>query len=209
MSCVGKTLSTTPCVPPASGIYPAWVSIPAGNAACPSTSHRRRHCAGTANSAFAYAKPVSQLVSKLKFRGQIQLARLFGELLADHIGCIGSPAQAVLPVPLHPRRLRSRGFNQALEIARPLSRALSLPMLTDTVHRHRDTQPQAEQSARQRERNIRGAFVPGKPVAYQCVAIVDDVMTSGHTVSEIAKLLRQAGVGQIEVWCVARAWPHK
>lgn len=160
-------------------------------------------------SAFAYAKPVSQLVSKLKFRGQIQLARLFGELLADHIGCIGSPAQAVLPVPLHPRRLRSRGFNQALEIARPLSRALSLPMLTDTVHRHRDTQPQAEQSARQRERNIRGAFVPGKPVAYQCVAIVDDVMTSGHTVSEIAKLLRQAGVGQIEVWCVARAWPHK
>ena len=159
-------------------------------------------------SAFAYANPISQLVSKLKFRGQLQLARLFGELLAEHITCLGSQAQAVLPVPLHPRRLRSRGYNQALEIARPVSRALALPIVQDAVTRQRDTQPQAEQSAVQRERNIRGAFVPGKPVTYQCVAIVDDVMTSGHTVNEIATLLRQSGVEQIEVWCVARAWPH-
>ena len=121
---------------------------------------------------------------------------------------MGSQAQALLPVPLHPRRLRSRGYNQALEIARPVSRALALPIVQDAVTRQRDTQPQAEQSAVQRERNIRGAFVPGKPVTYQSVAIVDDVMTSGHTVNEIATLLRQSGVEQIEVWCVARAWPH-
>lgn len=159
-------------------------------------------------SAFAYANPVSQLVAKLKFRGQLQLARLFGELLAMQIQTMGSEVQAVLPVPLHPTRLGQRGFNQALEIARPVTRALSLPLVNDSVERRRDTQPQAEQSALQRERNIRGAFTLTKPAGYRRVAIVDDVMTSGHTVNEIAKLLRQTGVEQIEVWCVARAWPH-
>lgn len=159
-------------------------------------------------SAFAYANPVSQLVAKLKFRGQLHLARLFGELLAMQIHTLGSEAQAVLPVPLHPKRLGQRGFNQALEIARPLARLLSLPLVNDSLERSRDTQPQAEQSALQRERNIRSAFALSKSVGYQRVAIVDDVMTSGHTVNEIAKLLRQNGVEQIEVWCVARAWPH-
>jgi ComF family protein len=159
-------------------------------------------------SGFAYAQPISQLVAKLKFRGQIQLARLFGELLVIQIASLGSHAQAVLPVPLHPKRLRHRGFNQALEIARPVSRQLSLPILHDTVYRCRNTQPQAEQPAGWRAQNIQGAFELNKSVAYKQVAIVDDVMTSGHTVNEIAQLLRQAGVEQIEVWCVARAWPH-
>ena len=159
-------------------------------------------------SGFAYAQPVAQLVAKLKFRGQIQLARLFGELLIRPVQAGNSQAQAILPVPLHPGRLRQRGFNQALEIARPLSRALHLPLLTDMVYRHRDTQPQSEQSAARREGNIRDAFSLNQPPVFQHVAIVDDVMTSGHTVNEIAKLLRAAGVTQIEVWCVARAWSH-
>lgn len=158
-------------------------------------------------SGFAYAQPVSQLVAKLKFRGQIQLARLFGELLFTPVTAV-SQAQAILPVPLHPTRLRQRGFNQALEIARPLSRMLRLPLLTDSVYRSRDTQPQSEQSADRRERNIRGAFHLSRPPACWNVAIIDDVMTSGHTVNEIARLLRAAGVARIEVWCVARAWPH-
>jgi ComF family protein len=160
-------------------------------------------------SAFAYAPPVSQLVAKLKFRGQIQLARLLGELLAKKIESAGrTQAQALLPVPLHPARLRQRGFNQALEIARPLTQTLGLPLLSDCIQRCRDTRPQSDQAATQRERNIRGAFGIHQPPTYSRIAIVDDVMTSGHTVNEIAKLLRTAGVEQIEVWCVARAWPH-
>jgi len=158
-------------------------------------------------SAFAYAPPVSQLVSKLKFHGQIQLARLFGELLASPVLSAKSQAQALLPVPLHPGRLRQRGFNQALEIARSLSRAVHLPLLTHCVYRNRNTEPQSAQIAAQRERNIRGAFSLNQPPGHQHIAIVDDVMTSGHTVNEIAKQLRAAGVKQIEVWCVARAWP--
>ena len=128
--------------------------------------------------------------------------------MAAQILSVGSQAQAVLPVPLHLKRLRHRGFNQALEIARPITRILALPIVNDAVYRRCDTQPQAEQPAAQRERNIRGAFELGKSVDYKHIAIVDDVMTSGHTVNEIAQLLRQAGVEQIEVWCVARAWPH-
>jgi ComF family protein len=159
-------------------------------------------------SAFAYTTPVSQLVSKLKFRGQLHLARLFGELLAGQIGAGGTKVQAVLPVPLHPRRLRHRGFNQALEIARPIGHSLCLPIVCDAVTRQRDTPPQSAQPAGERARNIRGAFTLNKSVAYARVAIVDDVMTSGHTVSEIAKLLRHSGVEHIEVWCVARAWRH-
>lgn len=159
-------------------------------------------------SAFAYATPVSQLVSKLKFHGQLQLARLLGEMLAKHLFSAGPSVEALVPVPLHPGRLRQRGFNQALEIARPISTALTLPILHDAVYRQRETQPQAEQPASRRECNIRGAFTPGVLPAVKRLAIVDDVMTSGHTVGEIAKVLRQVGVEQIEVWCVARAWPR-
>lgn len=160
-------------------------------------------------SGFAYAEPVSRLVGKLKFQGQIQLARLLGELLVDRIARTDSTAQAILPVPLHPRRLRQRGFNQALEIARPLGRARSLPILNDTVYRHRDTEPQSSQTATHRRQNVRGAFSLRRHPPYRHLAIVDDVMTSGHTVNEIAQLLRRAGVIHIEIWCVARAWPHQ
>jgi ComF family protein len=159
-------------------------------------------------SRFAYAKPVSQLVARLKFHDQLPLARLFGELLALAILSADSPVQAVLPVPLHSKRLRHRGFNQALEIARPLARTLGLPIVNDVIVRCRDTLPQAEQAAVQRERNIRSAFKLTKSLGYKRIAIVDDVMTSGHTVGEIAKLLRRGGAEQVEVWCVARAWPH-
>lgn len=160
-------------------------------------------------SGFAYAEPVSQLVSKLKFQGRIQLARLFGELLLERIASTDSAVRAILPVPLHSRRLRQRGFNQALEIARPLARGLQLPILTDAVLRQRDTQPQSNQSATHRRHNVRGAFRLQTAPPYRQLAIVDDVMTSGHTVNEIAQLLRRTGVERIEIWCVARAWAQR
>lgn len=160
-------------------------------------------------SSFAYASPVSQLVSKLKFRGQIQLARLLGELLLNTVQSAAPQAQAILPVPLHRQRLQQRGFNQAVEIARPLSKRLGIPLLLQGIERQRDTLPQSEQNAGQRAANVRGAFRIKQPLDYQRIAIVDDVMTSGHTVNEIARQLRATGVERIEVWCVARAWPHK
>lgn len=159
-------------------------------------------------SSFAYAPPVSHLISRLKFRSQIQLARLFGTLLLNAVQSSGSQAQAILPVPLHSRRLRQRGFNQALEIARPLSRGLGIPLLLHNIERERNTLPQSTQNARHRDANVRSAFLLRQPPDYRYIAILDDVMTSGHTVGEIAWLLRKSGVEKIEVWCVARAWPH-
>jgi len=149
------------------------------------------------------------MVGKLKFHGQIQLAQLLGELLLGRINSAGSEVQAIMPVPLHARRLRQRGFNQALEIARPISHGLRLPLLTQTIYRQHDTRPQSDQPASHRERNVRGAFRLQRPPGFQRIAIVDDVMTSGHTANEMAKILRGAGVEQIEVWCVARAWPQR
>ncbi|MEJ2361802.1 MAG: ComF family protein [Gammaproteobacteria bacterium] len=157
---------------------------------------------------YGYADPIAQLVSKLKFRGQIQLARLFGELLAERVADSANQIQAILPVPLHPRRLRQRGFNQALEIARSLARQHGLPILRHGLYRQRDTLPQSSQVRDQRRQNVRGAFCLNRLPALDSIAIVDDVMTSGHTVNEIAKLCRRAGIRRIEVWCVARAWPH-
>lgn len=159
-------------------------------------------------SSFAYAPPVSQLVSKLKFQGEILQARLLGEFLLETVQSADSQAQAILPVPLHKRRLRQRGFNQALEISRPLSKGLGIPLLLQSIDRLRDTLPQSEQNASQRAANVRGTFRLKQPLDYRHIAIVDDVMTSGHTVNEIARQLRASGVEQIEVWCVARAWPH-
>lgn len=159
--------------------------------------------------ALAYTSPVAELVTGLKFHQRIQLARLLGELLAARVQSMGHHVQAILPVPLHPRRVTERGYNQALEIARPLARILDLPVLTDAVSRHRHTAAQSAQPPGRRQGNIRGAFALNAAPPVHRLALVDDVMTSGHTVNEVAGLLRRAGVEHIEVWCVARAWPHQ
>lgn len=159
-------------------------------------------------SALVYASPVAELITGLKFQQRIPLARILGELLASRVRTVGHDCQAILPVPLHPRRIAERGFNQALEIARPLARELGLPLLTHTVYRRRHTTAQSVQTPAQRQRNVRGAFALQDIPARRRLAVVDDVMTSGHTANEIAGLLRRAGVDHVEVWCVARTLPH-
>ena len=111
----------------------------------------------------------------------------------------------LIPVPLHPTRLRQRGYNQALEIARPLSTRLQIPLEIDAVRRIRATPAQALLPLKERARNVRGAFVARRRFDGQRVAIVDDVMTSGHTANSLAQCLRRAGAENIEVWVVARA----
>jgi ComF family protein len=112
----------------------------------------------------------------------------------------------VLPVPLHSARLRERGYNQALEIARVLARRLKLPLATDAVRRTRATATQTTLPRTQRARNVRNAFaVRTDELNGKHVAIVDDVMTSGHTIDALAKVLRRAGAKEISVWIIARA----
>lgn len=155
-----------------------------------------------------YQAPVDGLVLGLKFGRQLPQARLLGELLARQLARQAGPLPGrVLPVPLHPHRLRERGFNQALEIARVPARRFGLVLDAHSLVRVRDTATQSALPARQRHANVRHAFAVTRPVAGLHLALVDDVMTTGQTVNAAAHALRQAGAARVEVWCAARVAP--
>lgn len=157
----------------------------------------------------AYEAPVIRLISDLKFQGQLSHAPLFADLLHTQITSKWYAHQPLpdllLPMPLHPFRLKERGFNQALEIARPLARALRLPLDILGVERIRPTAPQSTLSAVQRARNVANAFRARGSYFGRHVAILDDVMTTGHTLAALAQTLKTAGARQVDVWCCARA----
>lgn len=152
---------------------------------------------------FLYQPPVDYLIKALKFQHRLAMAPLLAGLLADAVDMNDLP-EIIIPVPLHPRRLRERGFNQALELAEPLARRWRLPVATNIVKRIRHTLPQSELSFTARASNLRDAFMVSGALNYRHVAIVDDVVTTANTVNEVARLLRTAGVERIQVWACAR-----
>lgn len=158
-------------------------------------------------SPFYYEPPLAQLITRLKFNHRLAMARVFAGLLARHIDTAQNKPECIIPVPLHRRRLRERGYNQSLEIARLLGRMLDIPVDYRLCQRIRHTTPQTGLAAKERRRNIRNAFGLTGPCHYRHIAIVDDVITTGNTVTELAGLLRKNGVEEIEVWSVARAVP--
>ena len=147
------------------------------------------------------------LVTRLKFNDNYKNARLLGMLLAEKLQNHPLP-DCLIPVPLHENRYRERGFNQSIEISRTLARQLKIPLELTLCIRHRNTPHQVSLPAKQRQTNIKDAFSIAKPLSYKHVAIVDDVMTTGSTVAEIARVLKQAGVQKVEVWVCARAYQH-
>ena len=155
---------------------------------------------------FVYETPARQLIQALKFHKKLAHARLLGTLLGLALKQreIARP-DAILPVPLSRKRLRERGFNQSLELARPVSRALGIPIQHHLLERVRDTPPQSQLKLKERHKNIRLAFQAGQYSIPDHVAIIDDVMTSGSTCHEVARTLKQAGAKRVDVWCVARA----
>ena len=159
-----------------------------------------------ARAVFAYAPPVAQLIQDLKYHRRLYNARVLGYYLAAHLETLDDPFPDIMvPVPLHPARLRERGYNQALELARPVAKRLQLPLNYRAVRRIRATPPQTQLPRKLREKNVRGAFRVDVNVEGLRVAIVDDVMTSGHTVNALAASLRKAGAMEVVVWVVARA----
>lgn len=155
---------------------------------------------------FRYASPVDRLIQHLKYHGRLELSRVLGGYLAEHMLPLDDPLpDVVMPVPLHTARLRERGYNQSLEIARFVSRRLRVPLDWQGARRIRPTAPQTELPRDQRRKNMRGAFTASQAFAGQRIAIVDDVMTSGHTVNALAESLLQSGAKEVRVWVVARA----
>lgn len=158
---------------------------------------------------YLYADPLTTLIHALKFRYRLAAASVLGLLLAEYLETRGLCApQWIVPVPLHSERQRHRGFNQSLEIARPLSARLGVPIASGLARRRRATAAQSSlQNARERRQNVRGAFSVNEKESgsVRHVAIVDDVVTTGATVIALAGTLRRAGVTQIELWSIARA----
>lgn len=155
--------------------------------------------------AFDYGEPVRDLILGLKFHRRYPYGRLLGMLLADHLAGRGELPECIIPVPLHAARYRERGFNHAAEIAREVARQLHLPVDLTAARRIRLTQPQVGLEADERKRNLRGAFESRLKQPLHHVAILDDVVTTGATVGELARVLKQAGVARVEVWACARA----
>lgn len=152
---------------------------------------------------FHYAPPVDRLILQLKFAAGLHLARLFAAMLATRLADHTQP-ECVIPIPLHPQRQRARGFNQAVEIARPLTRHLGCRLDIDTCIRTRATPPQSQLSGAQRRHNLRNAFALTRPLQARHIALLDDVMTTGTTLDTLAGLLRHAGAERIDVWVCAR-----
>ncbi len=152
-----------------------------------------------------YQPPVDYLLKELKFHHQLTVARLLGDWLGEMLVHRQTPLpECIIPVPLHPARLRERGFNQALELARPIARRCNIPLVTKAVRRIRHTTPQVQLDLKARRGNVRGAFSANQMVLSRHVAVIDDVITTGNTITEVARVLRSAGVEEIEVWSCAR-----
>ena len=162
-------------------------------------------------SLFEYAAPISTLIWQLKFHGNLSIAQLFAQYWIDSIDQFYAPntlPNLIIPVPLHASRLKQRGFNQALEIAKPIGKYFHIPVDTKTCIRIKNTQAQSSLHAQKRKHNVDNAFGLSYSITAKHVAILDDVMTTGNTVSEISHLLKKVGVEKVDVWCCARARLH-
>ncbi len=171
---------------------------------------------------FVYAHPLDLLLTKLKFGRSLAAGRVLSELwiaalresVADE-SALAMP-ELLIPVPLHAERLRERGYNQALELAKPLARAFGITLAPGLLQRTRATAAQANLDAATRRRNLRGAFAVDESALAKTVlvenvvlpahvALIDDVMTTGTTLRECARTLKRAGVARVDVWAFARA----
>lgn len=184
----------------------------------PSAPHRDKQCGAclqrpppqhAARAVFSYRYPLDHLVRRFKFNNDQASGKLLGQLFAQHVLPVAaSPIAAsgivLLPVPLHAKRLRERGFNQAELLAQAISAQHGCQLNNKLLERIRETQVQSDMSAQARRRNVRNAFSVRSAMLPQHVAIVDDVVTTGSTTREIAALLRNCGVAKIEVWSLAR-----
>ncbi len=163
---------------------------------------------------YCYAAPLDTLIKRFKYHADLASGRVLGQLFCDYIHSL-RPSQSraadwvlptcIIPMPLHPGRRWSRGFNQSVELARVIAREFDLPCPTRGVRRVINTPAQQSLPRQQRRRNVRGAFSIAADVNGQHVAIVDDVMTTGNTANSLAGALLHAGAETVEVWAIARA----
>jgi ComF family protein len=196
--------------------------LPANLNACPVCAlpdSYQRPCAACLNCARPYAQisalyryeyPVNRLLQQAKFHSRLDIAWFMGRQLAGRFGINRNDLpDCLIPVPLHAGRLAERGYNQALEMANSISCWLDIAVVSNCVQRTIATRAQTELNAKQRQRNVRGAFALNGTLApeYHHVAIIDDVVTTGATITELARILKKSGIMRVVVWACARALP--
>jgi ComF family protein len=160
-----------------------------------------------------YEGSLREAIHRWKYQGKTYLTSLFGEWMAGTMSRYWDPSsiELLIPVPLHPRRLRERGFNQALLLARELSRRTGIPFRKRLLRKERSTLPQVSLSGRERERGVKGVFNLAKEeeVGGKSILLIDDVYTTGATVNECAKMLLARGAKRVDVFTVAHAVPRE
>lgn len=154
-------------------------------------------------SPWLYEPPIDDLIQQLKFLHKLSAGRLLAQLLAREIPPQDRPS-LLIPVPLHNRQLRTRGFNHSSEITRALSTELGIAWSPWLLRKLRETLPQHNLGKRERKKNLRRCFSFDNRQNHQHVAIIDDVVTTATTAAEVAKTLRKAGVEKVEIWALAR-----
>jgi ComF family protein len=155
--------------------------------------------------AFRYEFPVDRIIHALKYGHQLAVADWLGGKLAEGIN---SENQLIIPLPLHIERLRERGFNQSAELAQTIGNRLKLTVDRNSLFRIRPTEPQAALSLKERHKNVRGAFECQSDLNGRNILLIDDVMTTGATVNECARVLKLHGARDISVVVAARALKH-
>lgn len=156
---------------------------------------------------FNYTFPINHIITQLKFHGKLIYAKLLGQLLAEKILLSyqnKTLPELIIPVPLHKKRLQERGFNQALEIAKPISKILNIKINKSSCIRKKYTAPQSTLSASDRQQNIKNSFAITHDLQVNHIAVLDDVITTGETTRELTETLVKSGVNKIDLWCCAQ-----
>jgi len=196
--CAG-CVADLPALPSAACVQCA-APIATGNRCGTCLAHPPHYDAVTA--VYVYDFPVDALIRAYKYGGELRLVRALGNAMA---AAADRTADALIPMPLSGQRVRERGYNQALELARHIGSRRGIPVLTHACRRVIDTPAQALLPWRERARNVRGAFVCDMDLTGLRVAVVDDVMTTGATLNELARNLKHAGAAEVHGWVAARA----
>ncbi len=164
-------------------------------------------------SPFLYQEDMVKLIHQFKYHGKLYMGKTLAELFFQKFlqkyrqnNSIASFPELIIPVPLHIKRLKYRGFNQSNEVAQYLSKKMSIKLDNTLIERLKLTHTQRGLNLKQRKANLKDAFARTDNVFTQKhIVLVDDVMTTGNTVSEVAKVLKNAGAKQVDVWTIARA----
>lgn len=178
--------------------------LPGLDGGCCAACEREKPAYDATLALYDFVFPVDAMVHALKYRHRLSMASFFGAALAARAQDFGAHVNLILPMPLHPRRLAERGFNQAVELARPLARVRGLPLGLAVVSKLRDIPAQAGLDREARLRNPRGAFECDVSLQGQRVIVVDDVMTTGATLGELARTLKRQGASWVGNVVVAR-----